>query len=325
MISRMLADIVALVTPPVAAFELGVLAEVFGLNRSVAQLPTYDFAVATARPGLLMTTSGFGVQVSHGLERLTSADLVAVPSWDPVREPEPELIDALLFAVARGAQVLSVCSGAFLLGAAGLLDGRRAATHWKYAEALQQRYPLAEVNPDVLYVSDGPVTTSAGTAAGIDACLHVVREAHGPQVANRLARHMVVSPFREGGQAQLAETPVPRQPGDDGLSKAMDRVRERLAEQWPVPRLAREAVMSQRTFARRFRAATGETPARWLADARLQAAECLLESTDLTVEVVAARTGLGSADTLRQHLHAHRGVGPAAYRQTLRGRPPAMT
>lgn len=208
----MLVDVVALVTPPVAAFELGVLAEVFGLDRSAAHLPTYDFAVATARPGLLMTTSGFGVQVSFGLERLASADLVAVPSWDPAGEPEPELVDALLCAVARGAQVLSVCSGAFLLGAAGLLDGRRAATHWKYAEMLQQRYPLADVNADVLYVCDGPVTTSAGTAAGIDACLHVVREAHGPQVANRLARHMVVSPFREGGQAQLAEIPVSRRP-----------------------------------------------------------------------------------------------------------------
>lgn len=321
MINHMLADVVALVTPPVAAFELGVLAEVFGLDRRVAQLPIYDFAVATTRPGLLAATSGFDVQVSHGLERLASADLIAVPSWDPVREPELELVDALLLAVARGAQVLSVCSGAFLLGAAGLLDGRRATTHWKYAEALQKRYPLVDIDADVLYVSDGPVTTSAGTAAGIDACLHVVREAHGPQVANRLARHMVVSPFREGGQAQLAETPVPQRPRDDGLGKAMDRVRERLEEPWPVPRLAREAVMSERTFARRFRAATGGTPARWLTDARLQAAECLLETTDLTVEVVAARAGLGSADTLRQHLKARRGVGPAAYRRTHRGRP----
>lgn len=318
----MLFDVVALVTPPVAAFELGVLAEVFGLDRSAAGLPEYDFAVASLRPGLLPTTSGYGVHVVHGLERLAAADLIAVPSWDQRLDPEPEICEALRCAVARGAHVLSVCSGAFLLAAAGLLDGRRAATHWKYAAALQQRYPLIDVDADVLFVTDGPVTTSAGSAAGIDACLHVVREAHGPQVANRLARHMVVSPFREGGQAQLAEAPVPRRAGDDGLGKAMDRVRERLAEPWPVPRLAREAVMSERTFARRFRAATGATPARWLTDARLQAAECLLETTDLTVEAVAAQTGLGSADTLRHHLRDRRGVGPAAYRQTHRGPAP---
>lgn len=313
-------DVVALVAPPVTAFELGVLAEVFGLARSGVDLPTYDFAVATSRPGLLATTSGFGVQVDHGLERLSTADLVAVPSWDQVRDPEPEVVDALRCAVARGAQVLAVCSGAFLLGAAGLLDGRRAATHWRYAEALQERHPQAKVDADVLFVVDGPVTTSAGTAAGIDACLHLVREAHGPQVANRLARHMVVSPFREGGQAQLAEEPVPPRPGGDGVGKALDLVFERLAEPWPVPRLAREALMSERTFIRRFRAATGRTPARWLADIRLQAAEHLLETSDLPVEVVAARTGLGSADTLRRHLHARRRVSPAAYRQTYRGR-----
>ena len=314
-----LRDVVALVAEPVAAFELGVLAEVFGLDRRDAGLPVHDFAVATARPGLLPTTSGFAVEVTHGLERLVPADLVAVPSWDLAVEPEPAVVDALREAVERGAQVLSVCSGAFLLGAAGLLDARRAATHWKYAEELTRRHPSTEVDASVLFVTDGPVTTSAGTAAGIDACLHLVREAHGPSVANRLARHMVVAPFREGGQAQLAEAPVPEQSAGDGMREVLDRVRARLGEPWPVERLARDALMSPRTFARRFGAATGTTPARWLLDVRLQAAEQLLETTGLTVEAVASRTGLGSADTLRHQMALRRGVSPSTYRQTFRG------
>ena len=316
----MIHDVVAVVAPPVAAFELGVLAEVFGLDRSEEGLPSYRFAVATARPGLLPTSSGFSVLVEDGLDRLESADLVAVPSW-PVHDavPPPELVAALHGAVARGARVLSVCSGAFLLAAAGLLDGRRAVTHWRWVEELARRAPRSEVDASVLHVSDGPITTSAGTAAALDACLQLVRQAHGSDVANRLARRMVVAPFREGGQAQYAETPLPTVRSHGGLGPVLDRVLARLDEPWPVRRLAREALVSPRTFARLFRAATGTTPGRWLLEARVQHAERLLETTDLPVGVVAARCGLGSADTVRRQLTARRGVGPSVYRRTFRG------
>ena len=313
----MLRDVVALVEPPVAAFELGVLAEVFGLDRSGDGLPGYDFAVATSSPGLLTTSSGFHVRVEHGLERLASADLVAVQSWSEHRAPPPAPVsEALHAAVDRGAHVLSVCSGAFLLAAVGLLDGRRAATHWRWAAELAQHYPTVAVDASVLHVTDGPVTTSAGTAAAIDACLHLVRCAHGAQVANRLARRMVVAPFREGGQAQLAETPVPLV-RDGSLGAVLDEVSARLDEPWPVRRLAAQACVSPRTL-RQFRAATGTTPARWLLAVRLQQAEEMLETTDVPLGAVAARTGLGSVDTLRAHIGHRRGVTPASYRRSFR-------
>ncbi|GAB2757526.1 helix-turn-helix domain-containing protein [Nocardioides salsibiostraticola] len=319
MTGSLLSHVVALVAAPVAAFELGVLAEVFGVERPGSDLPHHTFTVAALHSGLVPTTSGFSIEVEHGLERLGSADLVAVPSWDPNHVPEPELIEALRTASGRGTQLLSICSGAFLLGAAGLLDGRRAATHWKYAAELQRRHPETRVDADVLYVADGSVTTSAGTAAGIDACLHVIREFYGADTANRLARHMVVSPFREGGQAQLAEAPLSVQPDHHGLGQVMDHVLSRLDQPWPVTRLAQQALMSNRTFARRFQAATGTTPSRWVLDARLQAAERLLETTDLTLTAVASRTGIGSADTLSHQFRVRRGVGPGTYRQTFRG------
>lgn len=311
-------DVVALVGEPVAAFELGVLSEVFGLDRTGDGLPAYDFTVASTRPGLVMTTSGYAIDVRHGLKRLEQADLIAVPSWTSSDAPAPpELGAALHAAVDRGARVLSVCSGAFLLAGVGLLDGRTAATHWKYAETLSARYPQVQVDPNVLYVDSGPVLTSAGTGAAIDLCLHLVRNEHGAAVANAIARRMVVAPHRAGGQAQFVEMPVPRVDGDE-LNSLFDWARANLSEPLAVDVLARRAHMSQRTFARRFAAATGTTPYRWLLDQLLAHAEHLLEATDLAVSEVARRCGLGSADTLRHHFGLRRRTSPQSYRRTFR-------
>jgi transcriptional regulator GlxA family with amidase domain len=307
------------VAEPVAAFELGVIAEVFGLDRSADGLPSYTFSVCAERPGLLTTSSGFEIHVRHGLDRLADADLVAVPSWSRQALPPPAaVVTALRKAVDQGARVLGVCSGAFLLAGAGLLDGRRAATHWRYARELAQRFPAVEVDPGVLYVADGSIVTSAGTAAAIDACLHLVRQEHGAGVANAVARRMVVAAHRSGGQAQFVETPVPAVVPDDGLGALVQWVLGHLDQPLAVEDLARRASMSPRTFARRFRAATGTTPHRWLLDQRLLLAEQLLEDTDLGVEQVARRCGLGSADTLRHHLTVRRRVSPLTYRRTFR-------
>lgn len=315
----MIRDVVAVVGGRVAAFELGVVCQVFGVDRSDDDLPVHDFAVCAPRPGDVPTTSGFTIHVAHGPRRVASADLVTVPAWPELeRPPPPELLAALRAAVERGARVLSVCTGAFLLAAAGLLDGRRAATHWQFADRLARRYPRVAVDRDVLYVEDGPILTSAGASAGIDACLHVVRGEYGAATANALARRMVVPAHRSGGQAQYVEMPVPPVRARYELSDLLDWATARLDQPLTVADLAARAVMSPRTFARRFRAVTGTTPHRWLLDRRLHLAEELLEGTDLPVEAVAVRAGFGTADTLRHHFTARRGVGPATHRRTFR-------
>ncbi|MFC8191255.1 helix-turn-helix domain-containing protein [Cellulomonas sp. NPDC057328] len=319
----MLRNVVALVGQEVAAFELGVLAEVFGLDRTSQGLPGYEFAVAAATPGLVPTSSGFAVHVEHGLSRLEEADLIAVPAWTaaPVEAPR-EVVEALHRAVERGARVLSICSGAFLLAAAGLLDGRRAATHWRYAPVLAARHPAVQVDPDVLYVDDGCVVTSAGTAAAIDVCLHLVRQEHGAAVANAIARRMVVPAHRHGGQAQFIEPPSAAvvDDADSAMGDLLEWARRHLHEPLPVRRLAGRALMSERTFVRRFHECTGATPHRWLLEQRLLLAEQLLESSDLPVDQVAARVGMGSADTLRHHFARRRRTSPQAYRHSFRAR-----
>jgi transcriptional regulator GlxA family with amidase domain len=311
--------VVALVGERVAAFELGIVCQVFGLDRAEENLPVYDFAVAGAHVGEVATTSGFTVRVTHDLDHVARADLVTVPAWPTLDDPiDPGILDALRAAVDRGARVLAVCSGAFALAAAGLLDGRRAATHWQFTDRLARRYPAVQVDRDVLYVADGPLLTSAGAAAGLDACLHLVREIHGPRTANELARRMVMPAHRDGGQAQFVDLPVPAAEDDYVLADLLDWMSGHLAEPLPVPVLAARAVMSERTFARRFRAATGTTPHRWLLDQRLRHAEELLETTELPVDQVANRAGFGAGDTLRHHFTARRGVSPAAYRRTFR-------
>jgi transcriptional regulator GlxA family with amidase domain len=316
-----LSNVVAVVCDGFSAFELGVVCEVFGLDRTDQGLPGYDFAVVAAEEPPLTSGQGFRLDTDHRMERVAAAELVCVPAWRAIDERPPEpLLEAVREAVDRGARVLSVCSGAFVLAAAGVLDGRRATTHWRYAHLLAERYPRIDVDPDVLYVDDGPVITSAGTSAGIDACLHVLRQEHGAAVANAVARRMVVPPFRDGGQAQYVEAPVPlqRRAGTDELAPLLDWAAAHLDEELSVEGLARRAHMSPRTFARRFRDTTGTTPHKWVLAQRVGHAQRLLEQ-GLAVEEVARRSGFGSAATLRSAFARERGTSPSAYARCFAG------
>ncbi|GGU53388.1 helix-turn-helix domain-containing protein [Streptomyces lavendofoliae] len=316
----MLKNVTTVVLDGVHPFELGVVCEVFGLDRSDDGLPVHDFAVVSAEGSRLRTHAGFTLEVEQGLDRLADADLIVVPAGgNYVGRPYPEpLLTALRDAVVRGARVLSVCTGAFVLGAAGLLDGRRCTTHWRHADELARRHPLARVEPDVLYVDAGPVVTSAGTAAGIDACLHLVRQAYGHEVANTIARRMVVPPHRDGGQAQYIDRPLPRTRCDT-VGDVLDWMERHLDREITVEQLAVRAHMSPRTFARRFQQETGTTPYRWLLRQRVLLAQELLEATDDTVDAIASRSGFGNAAALRHHFLRTLGTTPNAYRRTFRG------
>lgn len=315
----MIRNVAVVVLDGVAAFELGVLCEAFGLDRSDQGLPTFDFDLCGVRPGSVSTKSGFDITVVHGLERLDDADLIGIPAMPRRDEFSPELLQALLAAVERGARIISVCSGAFVLGAAGLLDGRRCTTHWMYTDELALRFPLAKVDPGVLYVDEDPIFTSAGTAAGIDACLHLWRKEFGADAAAAVARRMVVPPHREGGQAQFIESPI-RAGSVPTLSNVIDYMAAHLDEELTVERLAAVAAMSPRTFARRFRAETGTTPYEWLLTARVTAAQRMLERGDDVVETVAARAGFGTAAAMRHHFARRLGTTPQAYRSAFRHR-----
>jgi AraC family transcriptional regulator, transcriptional activator FtrA len=314
-----LSTVAALVLPPVAPFEFGVLCEVFGVDRTADGVPPIEFRVCGPVAGEpLATTAGAGLVPAHGLDGLRGADLVAVAATRMREFPAP-VLDAVRAAAADGATVLSVCSGVFVLGAAGLLDGRPCTTHWENVDELRARHPLARVDPDVLYVDDGDVVTSAGTAAGIDACLHVVRRELGSAVVNTIARRMVVAPQRDGGQRQFVERPVPTCSAD-GLAPVLDWVLDHLDVDHSVGDLARRARMSDRSFARRFVAETGTTPHRWLVAQRVLAAQRLLEDTGLGVDAVAARCGFGSGALLRHHFRAAVGLSPADYRRRFAAR-----
>lgn len=314
----MLKNVVALVLEEVHPFELGVACEIFGLDRSEQGLPTYDFALASVRPGELRTHAGFTVNVPHGVERLAEADLV-IAAATGIRERYPaELTEALRAVVARGARVLSICSGSHLLGAAGLLDGRRSTTHWRHTGTLAERFPLTKVEPDVLYVDEDPVITSAGTAAGIDACLHLVRKLQGVEVARGIARRMVVAPHRDGGQAQYVARPLAAEECTS-FGEVLDWMRRELDREWTVDQLAARAHLAPRTFARRFQQETGTTPHRWLVGQRVLQAQRLLEETSEPVEVIAARVGFGNAATLRHHFGRQLGTTPLAYRRAFAG------
>ncbi|MEV5429936.1 helix-turn-helix domain-containing protein [Streptomyces sp. NPDC052701] len=316
----MLQNVAVALLDGVNPFELGVVCEVFGTDRSDDGLPVYDFAVASAEGPALRSANGFTLHVEHGPDRLETADLIAVPAGRDyeTRDFPPELLDALRRAVDRGTRVLSVCSGVFVLAAAGLLDGRRCTVHWRHADALARRYPRADVEPDVLYVDEDPVITSAGTAAGIDACLHLVRKEQGPEVANRIARRMVVPPHRDGGQAQYIERPLPASEGDT-IGEVLAWMERHLDREVTVEQLAARAHMAPRTFARRFHQETGTTPYRWILRQRVLLAQHLLEATDETVDAVAGRTGFGTAAALRHHFVRALGTTPHAYRRTFRG------
>ena len=316
----MLRNVAAVVLDDAPVFELGVICEVFGMDRTGDGLPGYDFAVITPEPGPLRSRAGFTLEAPFGLDRLDEADLVAVSAVaDSQTGPFPgPLLAALRRAADRGATVLSVCTGAFVLGAAGLLDGRRCTTHWRHAAELARRYPAARGDPSVLYVDHAPVITSAGTAAGIDACLYLVRREQGSRVANGIARRMVVPPHRDGGQAQYIARPAGG-PGDGDLAGLLQWMQANLAQPLTVAQLAGRACMSPRTFARRFADVTGTTPQRWLTGQRILLAQELLEETGETVDASAERSGFGTAMVLRHHFRAWRGTTPSAYRAVFRG------
>jgi transcriptional regulator GlxA family with amidase domain len=306
----------------VAPFEMAVPCEVFGIDRSELGVPWYRHRVCAAEPPPVRSSMGFTIDTPFGLDDVVKADTVVVPAWGAAQlddDPPPALLDALRTAHRRGARILSVCSGAFVLAAAGLLDGRRATTHWMHAEALAARYPQVEVDPDVLYVDNGDVMTSAGTAAGIDLCLHVVRLDFGAEIANAVARRMVVPPHREGGQAQFVEAPVTSgEPGSERFAATLEYMLEHLDEPLSVEGMAEWAAMSPRTFARRFRATTGTTPGQWLVRQRVLLAQRLLEITDDPVELIALRCGFGTAAGLRLHFRRVLDTSPLVYRRTFR-------
>ena len=312
---------VALVVLPGAApFEFGVVCEVFGIDRSDrgTGVPAFDFRICTIEPGVVNSKLGFSINVPLGLEAAADADLVVVAPYQRMGPVPAALKETLEAAHARGAWVLSVCSAAFVLAEAGLLDGRRATTHWQYSHQLAAEYPRVEVDENVLYVQDGRVITSAGTAAGIDACLHLVRTELGASVATAIARDMVVPPHRDGGQSQYIDRPMSLS-GCHTLKDLLVWLDENLAQEVSVAQLAARVHMSERTFARRFRAETGATPAAWINAQRVLRAQELLEESDLNIEEIARVTGFGQAVLLRHHFAKSVGVSPAAYRRTFRG------
>jgi transcriptional regulator GlxA family with amidase domain len=297
-------------TDGMLSFELAIASEVFGEN------PRYDFAVCGSAPVL---AGRFRLEPEHGFDRLARSDTVLVPGWADVDvDPPADLLDAVREAHARGARVASLCTGAFVLAAAGLLDGLRATTHWAHTGVLAARYPGIEVDPDVLYVDNGSVLTSAGKAAAMDLCLHLVRTDHGSAVANTIARRLVVPPHRDGGQAQFVPAPVPDR-DDHPLTELFPWAAERLDRPLSVDDLARRANMSARTLSRHFRTVTGTTPLQWLLTQRIRRAQELLETSQSSVEAVAEAVGMGTATTLRRHFHRTVGVAPDAYRRTFRG------
>ncbi|WP_460698061.1 helix-turn-helix domain-containing protein [Nocardia thraciensis] len=314
----MLTKVAAVLSQTVAMFEFGVLCEVFGLDRRDDGLPAFDFRGCGAEPGASLTSSTPGITVTpqHGLDELLDADLVAVPAYPvtPGYEFDPRVVQAVRAASDSGATVLTVCSGAFLAGAAGLLDGRKCTTHWRYVDQLAERYPQATVDPDVLFVDEGNLITSAGTAAGIDACLHLVRRELGSAVANKIARRMVVPPQRDGGQRQFIERPMPGYESDS-LRETLLWMDQHLELPHTVEDLAARSAMSTRTFARRFVAETGTTPLKWLTNQRVLLAKHLLEDTTLDLETIAGRSGFGSGALLRHHFQRLVGIAPTEYRR----------
>ncbi|WP_432832594.1 GlxA family transcriptional regulator [Dactylosporangium sp. CA-092794] len=306
----------------VVPFDLGTPTQIFGTARDEAGHRKYHVQICTIADEPVVTAAGYQVLAGHGLELTEHADTVVVAgvsAGDPVETGtvDPRVADALRAAHARGARVMSICTGAFVLAAAGLLDERPATTHWWWAERFRELFPQVKLDPDVLFVDDGDLLTSAGVGAGIDLCLHVVRIDFGSEIANRAARRSVVPPWREGGQAQYIERPLPR-PVDTTTAGTRAWAMERLDAPLSLQEMAEHARMSVRTFTRRFRDETGVSPARWLLQQRVDRARALLESTDLPVEVVARRSGLGTAAGLRQHLQSTIGVAPSAYRRTFR-------
>ena len=298
-------------------FHLSVPCGVFAAVLREKESP-FRLRVCSAEGKRVRSASGFMIATDYGLDELRNADIVIVPSWRSAQERPPEaLLAALRRAAARGKRIVGLCMGAFVLAHAGLLDGRRATTHWFATDELAERFPATEVDPDVLYVDAGQVVTSAGAAAGIDCCLHLVRQLLGSEAANRIARRMVVSPFRHGGQAQFIEQPVPSMAGDERMAGLLDEARRKLHQPHNLDEIAARAAMSRRSFTRHFRQLTGSSFGDWLMAQRLSEAQRLLETTGLPLERIAGAVGLGSPVTLRQHFQRAFRTSPASYRKTF--------
>ncbi len=303
----------------ISPFHLSVPCVVFGEDRSADGIPRYDVRVCvTGSSRRVATSGGFTVTADHGLEGLYGAGTVIVPSWRSTGETPPApLLDGLRRAHDEGARIVGLCLGAFAVAAAGLLDGRRATTHWRYADELGRHYPAVQVEPDRLWVDLDDVVTSAGTAAALDCCVHLVRRDHGADVANRLARRLVIAPHRSGDQSQYIEHPVTTTDTPDEIGAALAWARGHLDQPITVDELAARAHVSRRSLTRRFRAATGTSPHQWLLHERLTVAQSLLETTALSIDLVAERSGLGSAATLRQHYQRRFGTSPQSYRRAF--------
>lgn len=308
-----------LLRPGMSPLESAVAAEFFGCDRSDdVGARWYEHRFFAETPGRLTIRWSPDVFVDHGLEAMRWADTVIIPGWDDRRvAPTDELATALRSAHRRGARMVSFCTGAYALAHAGLLDGRRATTHWEHAEEFGRRFPLIDLEPSVLYVDEGDVLTSAGSAASIDLALHIIRTDHGAEVANLVARDMVVPPHRDGGQAQYIESPMQPCSAQEPLAVTLDWALEHLHEPLSVERLAAQALMSPRTFARQFRAVTGTTPHQWVSRQRLSLAQSLLETTDASVDEIAATAGFGTAASLRLHFQRTLHTTPQAYRRTF--------
>ncbi|MBO9419702.1 transcriptional regulator FtrA [Labrenzia sp. R4_2] len=309
--------VVALAYDGLCLFEFGICCEVFGLKRPEMGEDWYRFEVASLDRGQpLKASNGVRVEVDGGLDLLESAGTILIPGWSGINDPVPEVLrDALHMAHAKGARLLSICSGVFVLAATGLLKDKRVTTHWRYAEALSARYPDLVIVPNVLYTDNGQILTSAGSAAGIDLCLHLIRRDFGPSAANSVARRLVVPPHREGGQAQFVDTSVQVPNEANRLGPLFDYLRAHLSENHTIKSLAGKSGMSERTFLRRFESATGTTPARWITGLRLQKAKDLLEESDLSIDRIADQTGFGTAATMRHHFREMLGTSPTHHRR----------
>ena len=308
----------ALAYDGLCTFEYGICVELFGMARPEIDHPLYRFETVGIEPGPMRAVGGLSVTPTAGLERLNHADLILIPGWRSKDAPVPDdLIEALRAAHRHGARIVSICSGVFVLAATGLLDGKRATTHWRYSNALAQRFPQIRVEPDVLYIDEGDVLTSAGSAAGIDLCLHIIRGDYGADIANAIARALVLPAHREGGQAQYIPRPLATR-SDTSLAPLLDEVRAKLNTDWTAQAIADAAHMSPRTLLRRFKAQTGKSPMAWLVETRVDYARELLETTELDISSIGETTGLGAPETVRLHFKRKVGVSPSAYRKQYR-------
>lgn len=304
----------------ISPFHLSVPCAIFGEDRTGACVPKFDLLVCSAESEKLRTSAGFSMETRYGLKDISKASIVIVPSWrDTAETPPRAMLDALRRAHKRGALIVGLCLGSYVLAAAGLLDGRAATTHWHWASDLAARYPHISVNPNVLYVDEGDIITSAGTAAAIDCCLHILRRQYGAEVASHVARRMVVSPHRQGGQAQYIPQPVRDVSTVDHFAEVLDWIRRNLHRPHSLDTLAERALMTRRTFTRRFKQVMGVTVGEWLLGQRLGLAQQLLETTDHPVESVAESAGFGSAVSLRQHFNQAFKISPSNYRREFRG------